>query len=382
VAQTIIKAKTRATAARGAAGQKATRGAPPKGIRVPIKPAAKVAAKPARTVQNVPPVPAEVVAPQVRLVTVDDGSAGQRLDNFLIRELKGVPKTHVYRIIRAGEVRVNKGRAAADTRLELGDVVRVPPVRVSASVADSEAAQALVPPREFPVLFEDDHVLVIDKPAGVAVHGGSGVSFGVIEQLRRARPQAKFLELVHRLDKETSGLLMVAKKRSALTNLQDQFRARETGKTDAALVIGDWSPAKKVVDVALHKYLTPDGERRVRAVPEDNEDGRRSISLVRIQREFDGFTLLDVTIKTGRTHQIRVHLLHEGHAIVGDDKYGDFSLNKTLAAGRHACGVKFERMFLHARRLAFDHPASGERIELAAPLPAECETLLAHLSPR
>ena len=319
------------------------------------------------------PAPAAV---QQRVV--DEGSAGQRLDNYLLRELKGVPKTHVYRIIRSGEVRVNKGRAAADTRLALGDTVRLPPVRLAA--ADTPEAQAdkaaAVPPREFPVLFEDDHLLVIDKPAGVAVHGGSGVSFGVIEQLRRARPQARFLELVHRLDKETSGALLLAKKRSALTALQDQFRQRETGKTYAALVIGAWPASKKVVDVALHKYLNADGERRVRAVAADDADGRRSISLVRVVQALPGFTLLDVTIKTGRTHQIRVHLAGEGHAIVGDDKYGDFALNKALAAGRQVPGTRFARMFLHARRLAFDHPATGERIELAAPLPLECETLL------
>ena len=297
-----------------------------------------------------------------------------------MRELKGVPKTHVYRIIRSGEVRVNKGRAQAETRLEAGDQVRVPPIRM-ADPAQAEAAQALVPPREFPVLFEDEHLLVIDKPAGVAVHGGSGVSFGVIEQLRRARPQARFLELVHRLDKETSGLLLLAKKRSALTALQDQFRQRETGKTYAALAIGSWPASLKVVDVALHKYLDGAGERRVRAVANDDADGRRSISLVRVARAFAGYSLLDVTIKTGRTHQIRVHLASQGHPIVGDDKYGDFGLNKALAAGRMVPGVRFDRMFLHARRLAFDHPATGARIELAAPLPAECETLLAHLSP-
>ncbi|HSI59603.1 MAG TPA: RluA family pseudouridine synthase [Ideonella sp.] len=310
----------------------------------------------------------------MRQLTVDDGSAGQRLDNFLLRELKGVPKTHVYRIIRSGEVRVNKGRAATDTRLEEGDVVRVPPVRQAAP--EAETAATAVPPREFPVLFEDEHLLVIDKPAGVAVHGGSGVSFGVIEQLRRARPQARFLELVHRLDKETSGALLLAKKRSALTALQDQFRQRETGKTYAALVIGTWPAARKVVDVALHKYLNADGERRVRAVEQDHADGRRSISLVKVVQAYGAFTLLDVTIKTGRTHQIRVHLTSEGHAIVGDDKYGDFALNKALAAGKQVPGVKFDRMFLHARRLAFDHPSTGARIELAAALPAECETLL------
>ena len=307
---------------------------------------------------------------------VDEAGEGQRLDNFLMRLLKGVPKTHVYRVIRSGEVRVNKGRAAADTRLAIGDEVRVPPVRVSERAADAPAA----PPREFPVLYEDDHVLAIDKPAGVAVHGGSGVSFGVIEQLRRARPQARFLELVHRLDKETSGILLLAKKRSALVVLQDQFRARDTGKTYAALVVGAWPASLKVIDVALHKYLDAGGERRVRTVAADHADGRRSISLVRIVKPFERFSLLDVTIKTGRTHQIRVHLADAGHPIVGDDKYGDFALNKQLARGEGLGGLRFERMFLHARRLAFDHPAGGERIELEAALPADCATLLAHLS--
>jgi 23S rRNA pseudouridine955/2504/2580 synthase len=324
------------------------------------------------------PAPAAAAATPaaVRLVTVDEGSEGQRLDNFLIRELKGAPKTLVYRIIRSGEVRVDKARAAADTRLAAGQVVRVPPLRLA---EPDEAAAAAVPAREFPVLFEDEHLLVVDKPAGVAVHGGSGVSFGVIEQLRRARPQAKFLELVHRLDKETSGLLLIAKKRSALTALQDQFRARETGKTYVALVIGDWPEALKVIDVALHKYLDAEGERRVRAVDADHADGRRSISLVHVARRFGAFTLLDVTIRTGRTHQIRVHLQQAGHPIAGDDKYGDFALNKRLARGEAVAGVRFERMFLHARRLAFDHPATGARVTLEAPLPGACATLLAHL---
>ena len=315
--------------------------------------------------------------PQVRHLLVDEGSAGQRLDNFLLRELKGAPKTLVYRIIRSGEVRINKGRASADSRVEAGDDVRVPPLRLS------EPTVSTAPPREFPIRFEDEHLLVIDKPAGVAVHGGSGVSHGVIEQLRRARPQAKFLELVHRLDRETSGLLLIAKKRSALTHLQDQFRQRETGKTYAALVIGAWPAARKVIDVALHKYLDAAGERRVRAVAADHPDGQRSVSLVRIAQVYADCTLLDVTIKTGRTHQIRVHLLNEGHAIVGDDKYGDFAFNKALARGDAPCapGGRFERMFLHARRLAFDHPATGERIELEAPLPPECAALLSHLRP-
>lgn len=305
------------------------------------------------------------------MVEVDEDSAGQRLDNFLIRHLKGVPKTHVYRIIRSGEVRINKGRASADTRVEAGDVVRLPPVRISDKVADK--AERPAPAREFPILLEDEHVIAIDKPGGVAVHGGSGVSFGVIEQLRQARPQAKFLELVHRLDRDTSGILLVAKKRSALTHLQDQFRERETGKTYLALVTGAWPANKKVIDLPLHKYLQADGERRVRVTTEDDPDGMRSITLVKVRstipaRQAQGLpvmSLLEVTIKTGRTHQIRVHLASQGHAIVGDDKYGDFDLNKRLLK----LGMK--RMFLHAWRLQFNHPASGERVALNAELPPE-----------
>jgi 23S rRNA pseudouridine955/2504/2580 synthase len=308
--------------------------------------------------------------PQVRRLVVDEGSDGQRLDNFLLRVLKGVPKTHVYRVIRSGEVRINKGRAAADTRLALGDEVRVPPVRTSEPKADSAA-----PPREFDVLLEDEHLLAIDKPSGVAVHGGSGVSFGVIEQLRRARPGAKFLELVHRLDKETSGVLLLAKKRSALTALQDQFRARVTTKTYAALVAGAWPASRKVIDVPLVKTLDARGERQVRTADAGSDDARRSITLVQVARRFDEHTLLDVTLKTGRTHQIRVHLAHEGHPIVGDPKYGDFAANREMARGTH----RFARMFLHARHLAFDHPVSGARIALDAPLPAECAALLDRL---
>ena len=309
--------------------------------------------------------------PAARLVEVDADSAGQRLDNFLIRHLKGVPKTHVYRIIRSGEVRINKGRVSADTRVEAGDVVRLPPVRISDKVA--EKAERPAPAREFPILLEDEHLIAIDNPAGVAVHGGSGVSFGVIEQLRQARPASKFLELVHRLDRDTSGILLVAKKRSALTHLQDQFRERETGKTYLALVTGTWPANKKVIDLPLHKYLQADGERRVRVTTADDPDGMRSITLVKVRstvparaaQGLPAMSLLEVTIKTGRTHQIRVHLASQGHAIVGDDKYGDFDLNKRLQK------LSMKRMFLHAWRLQFNHPASGERVQLIAELPPE-----------
>jgi 23S rRNA pseudouridine955/2504/2580 synthase len=341
-----------------------------------------IGAKPGRGAKALVAKAPAAPAPAVHYVRIDEGSEGQRLDNFLVKLLKGVPKSHVYRVIRSGEVRVNKGRAGADTKLALGDEVRVPPVRTATTGAEGRAD---APPREFPVVFEDEHLLAIAKPAGVAVHGGSGVSFGVIEQMRQARPQARFLELVHRLDKETSGLLLIAKKRAALVALQDQLRQRGgekvMHKTYAALVIGAWPEERKVIDVALHKFLTADGERRVRTVDDDHEDGKRSITLVKVVQRFKAFTLLDVTIKTGRTHQIRVHLAGEGHPIAGDDKYGDFALNKALARGEVVPGQRFDRMFLHARRLRLQHPAGGEEIELTAPLPAECAALLTSLSP-
>ena len=330
-------------------------------------------------------------APEVKSVTVDEDSAGQRLDNFLMRHLKGVPKTHIYRIIRSGEVRINKGRASADTRIESGDVVRLPPVRVSERAADKAAVMAAggipAPAKDFPVLFEDEAFIAINKPAGVAVHGGSGVSFGVIEQLRMARPHATFLELVHRLDRETSGILLVAKKRSALKNLQDQFRERETGKTYLALVVGQWPANKKVLDKSLHKYLLPNGERRVKVVARDDPDAMPSLTLVKVREHSGsgpgatqpGYSLLEVTIKTGRTHQIRVHLASEGMPIAGDDKYGDFDLNKALAKPDQA--VPLKRMFLHAWRFQCRHPTTGKKVELQCELPYDLSQFLVHALP-
>ncbi len=323
--------------------------------------------------------PARAPAPEVRLVTVDAESAGQRLDNFLFRHLKGVPKTHVYRIIRSGEVRVNKGRVQADSRVEEGDVVRLPPVRVTAAPAPYAPT---APARDFDLLMEDEVLLAVNKPAGTAVHGGSGVSFGVIEQLRAARPTARFLELVHRLDRETSGILLVAKRRSALTALQAQFRTRETGKTYLALVDGDWPARRKVLDAPLARYLLPpkdgaaEGERRVKVVDKDHPDAMRALTLVRVlaRVQLPGddapMSLLAVTIKTGRTHQIRVHLAHEGHPIAGDDKYGDFERRRTLAR------LGLRRMFLHAWRLRFQHPVSEAPVALQAALPDELAQLL------
>ncbi len=308
--------------------------------------------------------------PQVRLVEVDDGSAGQRIDNFLLRECKGVPKSHIYRILRSGEVRVNKGRIDATYRLVLGDIIRIPPVRVAAPAAE---APAYVPAATFPVLFEDDYLMAIDKPAGVAVHGGSGVSFGVIEQLRRALPHLKFLELVHRLDRETSGILLLAKKRSALVGMHEQIRHNRMDKRYLACVTGEWRDRQRAVKAPLYKYVTAEGERRVRV----QEDGQASHTVFRMMESYPPYTLLEAELKTGRTHQIRVHLAHCGTPIVGDDKYGDFTLNKTLARPGARPGIK--RMFLHAWRLKFNHPVLDTPIALEAALPPECQQFLNQL---
>jgi len=294
----------------------------------------------------------------VNWAEIGEDSAGQRIDNFLAKCLKGVPKSHIYRILRSGEVRVNKKRVDQTCRLQLGDMVRIPPIHV-----EEGRKPDYVPGAEFPVLYEDDALLAIDKPAGVAVHGGSGVSFGVIEQLRSARPQAKFLELVHRLDRETSGILLLAKKRSALTALHEQMREGKTDKRYLTLVLGQWKNAKQHVKLPLHKFTRPDGERRVMV----REDGQESHTVFALQQAWAGYSLLEAQLKTGRTHQIRVHLSHLGFPIAGDDKYGDFARNKELAKQ----GLK--RMFLHAHAMAFTHPLTGEPLRLMAPLPKELQ---------
>ncbi|MBK6403166.1 MAG: RluA family pseudouridine synthase [Rhodocyclaceae bacterium] len=298
------------------------------------------------------------------LLEVGEASAGQRIDNFLLKVAKGVPKSHIYRILRSGEVRVNKGRISAEYRLRQGDTIRVPPIRVSQATAKPAA-----PAREFAMVFEDDAMIVIDKPAGVAVHGGSGVSFGVIEQLRRARPEARFLELAHRLDRETSGLLVVAKKRSALTRLHDLFRDGGIAKRYLALVKGRWKNPLQHVRLPLHKYLTDEGERRVTV----SDEGKQAHSIVRLVARWRNFSLVEVELKTGRTHQIRVHLSHLGFPLAGDDKYGDFALNRDL----QKAGLK--RMFLHAARLSLPHPLTGVAVELEAALPAELAGFLARI---
>jgi 23S rRNA pseudouridine955/2504/2580 synthase len=314
-------------------------------------------------------VPPSSQAPQAQFVTINEEEAGQRIDNYLLRVLKGVPKSHIYRILRSGEVRVNKGRIDQLYRLETGDVVRVPPVRVA-----EKSSTAPVPGAEFAILHEDSHLLVIDKPCGVAVHGGSGVSYGVIEQLRASRPDAKFLELVHRLDRETSGLLLLAKKRSALTNLHEQMRDGVTDKRYLTVVYGDWKNARQHVKLPLHKYTTPEGERRVVV----QAGGMESHTVFSLKRKWQKFALLEAELKTGRTHQIRVHLASSGFPIAGDDKYGDFALNRALLKGDETRGA-LRRMFLHAHQITFTHPESGKQMTLNAPLPAECERFLLSL---
>lgn len=301
----------------------------------------------------------------VSWIEIDEGGCEQRIDNFLCKHLKGVPKSHIYRILRSGEVRVNKKRVDQTYRLQLGDQVRVPPVRVA-----EKPDQEYVPALEFPILYEDDALLVVDKPSGVAVHGGSGVSFGVIEQLRKARPQAKFLELVHRLDRETSGVLLLAKKRSALTALHEIMREGNSDKRYFTLVLGKWLNTKQHVKLPLHKFNTADGEKRVMV----REDGQASHTIFTLQKSWPGFSLLEAQLKTGRTHQIRVHLSHLGFPIAGDDKYGDFARNKELAKQ----GLK--RMFLHAHSIAFAHPLTGEAMQLTAPLPKELQGFVDRLN--
>ena len=318
--------------------------------------------------QNDVAPPSTQATPQAYFVTISEEDAGQRIDNYLLRVCKGVPKSHIYRILRSGEVRVNKGRIDQLYRLVAGDIIRIPPVRVA------EKSSAVVPGAEFTILHEDSQILVIDKPCGVAVHGGSGVSYGVIEQLRAARPDAKFLELVHRLDRETSGLLMLAKKRSALTNLHEQMRDGLTDKRYLTMVYGDWKNARQHIKLPLHKYTTPEGERRVCV----QAGGMESHTVFTLLRKFNNYALLEAELKTGRTHQIRVHLASSGFPIAGDDKYGDFALNRVLLKADDTRGA-LKRMFLHAHQITFTHPESGSLMTLNAPLAGELERFLISL---
>ena len=307
----------------------------------------------------------------VSLITVAEHEAGQRLDNYLIKILKGVPKSHIHRIIRAGEVRLNKKRCKPDSRIQTGDLLRIPPVRTAEKQRSSENRAQAVPAREFNIIYEDDALLVIDKPAGTAVHGGSGVSFGVIEQIRRARPEARYLELVHRLDKDTSGLLMIAKKRSALVKLHEAIRNDHPKKIYLALGVGKLPNDSFHVKLPLFKYTGAQGEKMVRV----SEDGQSAHTIFRVLNRFSDdllhqvglshLTLVQATLKTGRTHQIRVHLQSQHCPIAGDERYGDYQANKRL----QKLGLK--RMFLHAAELHLDHPLTGEKLILKAPLPQD-----------
>jgi len=289
----------------------------------------------------------------------EDGSS-QRVDNFLIGRLKGVPRSHVYRILRTGEVRVNSARVQPDYRLRCGDRVRLPPLRTAARRARSEIPCRLP---ELPVAYEDEVLIALDKPPGVAAHGGSGVTVGAIEALRAARPQARFLALVHRLDRDTSGLLLVAKKRSALLALHGALREGRAQKLYYAVVRGRWQDGVRDIEAPLHTYVTARGERHVRV----RAEGRRAHSRVRPVAVGAQASLVEVELFTGRTHQIRVHLAHVGHPVLGDTRYGDFALNRTLERQ----GVR--RLLLHAARLVFAHPVSGARVEIESPLPSDMQ---------
>ncbi len=320
--------------------------------------------------------------PDVRLLTINEEQAGQRLDNFLIRILKGVPKSHIYRIVRGGEVRVNKKRIDNDYRLALGDEVRIPPVRVATpSPAQKNLKLTAEMPRLVPlILYEDDVLIVLNKPSGMAVHGGSGLNRGIIEQLRLERPEVKFLELVHRLDRETSGVLLIAKKRQALNALHDLLRDRECNKRYLTLVKGKWRSQKQHVRVPLLKYMTPDGERRVKVDPE----GKASHTEFHKKTVFTQFSLIEAILHTGRTHQIRAHLTHLKYPIVGDDKYGDFELNKRIEKGLvtpEKTLTPLKRMFLHAYQMTIEHPVTKREITFTAPLPQELKQFLAQLTP-
>ena len=308
----------------------------------------------------------------VNWLAVGEDGQGQRVDNYLVKILKGVPKSHVYRILRSGEVRVNRRKVGPDMRLNVGDQLRIPPIRASSPARTSPTAglRAIAIP---PILYEDDALIALDKPAGLAVHGGSGIAFGVIERFRRARPDAPFLELVHRLDRDTSGVLLIAKKRLALTGLHAQLRDGAIDKRYTVLVRGKWRDALRAVDLPLTTYVTGDGERRVRV----DKSGRLARTIFRKVRAWPSsdppVVLLDAQLETGRTHQIRVHLTHLGFPLAGDDKYGDFEWNKTLARQ----GLK--RMFLHAHSVRFVHPIDGREVVVEAPLAPDLAAFVARL---
>ena len=306
----------------------------------------------------------------VRQWLVSDAEAGQRLDNFLLRVMKGVPRSHIYKILRSGEVRVNKGRARPYYHLAEGDVLRLPPVRVAEPGDPALLPAYLQSQLEAAVLYEDTHLLVLDKPSGLAVHGGSGLSWGIIEALRQLRPDARELELVHRLDRDTSGCLILSKKRSALRALHEALREGLMEKRYLALAAGDWQGKARAVRLALRKNTLQSGERMVRVDPVEGKAAHtRFLPLER----FRGAVLLQADLDTGRTHQIRVHLQAIGHSVAGDEKYGDAIFNQRLRI------LGLQRLFLHAALVAFRHPQDGRPMRIEAPLPADLQAVLTQL---
>jgi 23S rRNA pseudouridine955/2504/2580 synthase len=302
---------------------------------------------------------------------IDSEQEDQRLDNFLMTRLKGVPKSRIYKLVRGGEVRINGGRVEASYRLKAGDELRIPPVRVA---TPAETPVLRLPPgvnKLVPrIIYRDESLIALNKPPGMAVHGGSGISRGVIEQMRLELPECRYMELVHRLDRETSGVLLIALKRRALVGMHEAMRQGKIEKRYLTLVSGRWREEVRNVRLPLHKRITDDGEKRVTV----RDDGQSAHTIFRRIQTWPEFTLLEAELKTGRTHQIRVHASHLGFPIAGDDKYGDFALNKSLLAQ----GLK--RMFLHAAKLVFMHPITGERMEVAAPLPADLQVFLDYLN--
>lgn len=315
---------------------------------------------------------------------ISEDSNNQRIDNFLFKRFRNIPKSHIYQLLRSGQVRVNGKRIVFHHRLVSGDSVRIPPVTLNATRLSKQHGNKRQQFFSFRILFEDEALLVIDKPSGMAVHGGSGVSFGVIEQLRAQRANQKFLELVHRLDRETSGVLCLAKKRSALVALHQQIASGQTEKHYQVLVKGRWANAKQHVKLPLIKFVTDEGERRVSVAggkrkPKNMAGSKEMAShtIFTLQKAWQDYSLLDAELKTGRTHQIRVHLAHLGYPIVGDDKYGDFALNKRLARASGDSGLS--RMFLHASSMRIKHPLTGQVLKLTAPLPADLQAFINHL---
>ncbi|MDH3001832.1 23S rRNA pseudouridine(955/2504/2580) synthase RluC [Pasteurella multocida] len=312
----------------------------------------------------------KVINQTVKMLTISEDDAGQRIDNYLLAKLKGVPKSLIYRILRKGEVRVNKGRIKPEYKLQANDIVRVPPVRVSEKEqAPISTKLNKVSQLEKQILFEDECLLVLNKPSGIAVHGGSGLSFGVIEALRTLRPDARFLELVHRLDRDTSGILLIAKKRSALRSLHEQLREKTVQKDYLALVRGQWQSHCKVVKAPLLKNELSSGERIVRV----SEQGKPSETRFSIEERYEYATLVKASPVTGRTHQIRVHTQYVGHPIALDDKYGDKHFDEQMTQ------LGLTRLFLHAFSIRFEHPKTGETLRINAPLDPEMKKILGAL---